>query len=272
VSVGRGRRRAGMLRALPAALVLAASAGVPSPARAEPLDEALYAELLVRHTREVPDLARTRVDYRGLTRSAEWRRLLESLSRSDPSLLESREEQLAFWINAYNILAIDTVVRSYPLASIRDAGTLLRPVWKREAGRIGGRTYSLDEIEHEQIRRAGDPRVHAAIVCASLSCPALRREPFRAAELDAQLDAAMRAWLADPNKGLRIDPASDTVWLSKIFDWFEEDFAAAGGVLRFAARYAPEPARHRLEAEGERLRIRYLDYDWRLNDLAGTPP
>jgi len=265
------RRRTGMLHALPAALALAASAGGASPMRAQTLDEALYAELLVRHTREVPDLARTRVDYRGLTRSAEWRRLLESLSGSDPSRLEGGAEALAFWVNAYNILAIDTVVRSYPLASIRDAGSLLRPVWKREAGRIGGRAYSLDEIEHERIRTAGDPRVHAAIVCASLSCPALRREPFRAADLDAQLDAAMRDWMADPNKGLRLDPASDTVWLSKIFDWFEEDFANAGGALRFAARYAPEPARQRLEAEGERPRVRYLDYDWRLNDLAGTP-
>jgi hypothetical protein len=273
VSAPRKRSlRTGILRALPAGLALAASAGGTLPARGQTLDEALYAELLVRHTREVPDLARTRVDYRGLTRSADWRRLLESLSRSDPARLERREQQLAFWINAYNILAVDTVVRSYPLASIRDAGTLLRPVWKREAGRIGGRAFSLDEIEHGQVRSAGDPRTHAAIVCASLSCPALRREPFRAAELDAQLDDAMRTWMADPGKGLRLDPASDRVWLSKIFDWFAEDFAAAGGPLRFAARYAPEPARQTLESEGDRLRVRYFDYDWRLNDLAGTPP
>jgi hypothetical protein len=210
------------------------------------------------------------VDYRGLSRSEDWRHLIDSLSRSDPERLAPGAERLAFWINAYNVLAIDVVVQHYPVASIRDAGTLLRPVWKREAGRIGGRGTSLDEIEHERIRPAGDPRIHAAIVCASLSCPSLRREPFRAADLDAQLDDAMRAWMADPRKGLRLDPSGNAVWLSKIFDWFEADFAPEGGALRFAARFAPEPTARALEAGASRLRVRHMDYDWRLNDLASA--
>jgi hypothetical protein len=252
----------------PRRLCAAALGSLVCASAAPALDEALYAELLARHTRAVPDLAGTRVDYRALTVSPQWRALVASLAASEPSRLASRDEQLAFWIDAYNILAIELVLKSYPVASIRDAGSIFRPVWKRTAGRVGGRGYSLDEIEHDIVRPLGDPRVHAALVCASTSCPALRREPFRAAELDRMLDAATQEWLADPRKGLRLEPESRTLWLSKVFDWFEPDFAAAGGVRRFAARYAPEAARRALEDEAASLRIRYLDYDWSLNDLA----
>ena len=94
----------------------------------------------------------------------------------------------------------------------------------------------------------GDPRAHAAVICASTSCPALRREPFSAARLDAQLDDAMRSWMADPGKGLKLDRAGNTIHLSKIYDWFEEDFAAQCGALKFDARYAPEDTKDWLKA------------------------
>jgi hypothetical protein len=235
-----------------------------SPAAA--LDLALYEQILGRHTVEVEDLARTRVDYRALTRSQDWQRLRASLEASDPARLATRAEQLAFWINAYNLLAIDWIVRHYPVESIRDLGSLLRPVWERPAGTIGGRPYTLDEIEHQIIRPFGDPRSHAAVICASTSCPALRREPWRAERLDAQLDDAMRIWMADPGKGLRIESASPEVRLSKIFDWFEEDFEDAGGALAFATRYGPDDARAWL-ASHPKPRIVYFDYDWSANDL-----
>jgi hypothetical protein len=117
----------------------------------------------------------------------------------------------------------------------------------------------------------GDPRIHGAIVCASVSCPALRREAFDAARLDAQLDDQMRRFLASPGKGLRVDAAGGSVHLSRIFDWFDEDFEAAGGALAFAARYAPEPARAWLAAHPD-ARVRWLPYDWSLNSLAGAEP
>src|SRR4030095_12503639 len=138
-------------------------------------------------------------------------------------------------IDAYNILAIDLVARHYPVASIRDLGSLLRPVWKIEAGRVGGRAYSLDEIEHGILRPLGDPRVHMAIVCASVSCPSLAREPFVAARIDAQLDAASARFVANEQKGVRVEARG--VRLSKIFDWFAADFAAGGGVLAFVRRH-----------------------------------
>ena len=106
------------------------------------------------------------------------------------------------------------------------------------------------------------------MVCASLSCPPLLREPWRAPQLDAQLDAALRGWLADPRKGLRIDRARQTIQLSAIFDWFEEDFEARGGAVAFVTDYAPESHRAWLRTHGREASVHFLDYDWSLNALA----
>ncbi len=246
-----------------AAALLALTLAVPAAA----FDEALYAALLQRHTRPVADLARVRVDYPAIGASADWKRLIESLARSDPAAPRTREQQIAFWVNAYNILAIDLVARHYPIESIRDIGSLLRPVWKRPAGQVGDRAVTLDEIEHEIVRPLGDPRTHAVVICASTSCPALPREPLAAGRLDAQLDAAVRQWIADTGKGMRIDRAENTVRLSKIFTWFEEDFLALGGVLAFVTHNAPGADRDWLRAHAASARLEYFDYDWALNAL-----
>ena len=235
---------------------------------AQGLDRALYAELLEAHTREVTDLAGTRVDYAALTRAKDWRRLVEGLADAEPDGLAGRDAQLAFWIDVYNVLAIHMVVRHYPVGGIREIGSLLRSVWKRPAGEVGDRTLTLDQIEHDILRPMGDPRIHGAIVCASLSCPPLAREPYRPEALDAQLDANLRRWLADPRKGVRLDRPRRTLHVSPIFDWFEEDFEAAGGVLPFLARYAPADVAEAIREGGASLRIRTLDYDWSLNDLS----
>jgi hypothetical protein len=258
------RYRLAVFFALAAALSFAAA----SAASAEPFDRALYGALLVRHTKQVPDTAGTRVDYRALAASPDWRRLVAQLAASDPSALRSRREKLAFWIDAYNILAIDLVVRHPGVSSIRDIGSFWRPVWKLEAGQVGGRGTSLDEIEHGILRREGEPRIHGAIVCASLSCPALRREPWDPARLDGQLDDSMRHFLASPEKGSRLDRERGVLRLSRIFDWFEADFEPAG-VLAFVSRYLSDADRAYLETR--RPRIEFFAYDWRLNDLAGAP-
>ena len=109
--------------------------------------------------------------------------------------------------------------------------------------------------------------IHGAIVCASTSCPSLRREAYVASRIDAQLDASAKAWLASPGKGVRIDRARGVIYLSKIFDWFEGDFDEAGGVLAFVSRYALSEVRSYIEGRGSEVRVRYLDYDWSLNDL-----
>ncbi|MEE2677690.1 MAG: DUF547 domain-containing protein [Myxococcota bacterium] len=236
-------------------------------ADATAFDEALYATLLSRHTRSVDDVAGTRVDYAGLAQSADWKRLVAGLEGVDRAALGQANRKLAFWINAYNVLAIDLVVRHYPVESIRDIGGFLTPVWKVEAGRIGGRPFTLHEIEHEILRPMGDPRIHAALVCASTSCPSLRRSPYTAGQISTQLDEATRQFLADRRKGLAVDPKRRRVRLSRIFDWFEDDFAAQGGPLGFAARYAPRDERPWLAPPAAGLRVEYFAYDWALNDL-----
>jgi hypothetical protein len=156
-------------------------------------------------------------------------------------------------------------VRAGPVASIRDAGSLLRPVWKRPAGRVGGRTVTLDEIEHGILRPLGDPRIHTAIVCASTSCPSLARRAYRGEQVEAQLDAAARAFVANREKGVRVD--GRVVRLSSIFDWFGGDFATSGGVLGFVRRYAGADLLAQLDALGPEPRIEFLDYDWSLNGI-----
>jgi hypothetical protein len=233
------------------------------------LDLDLYAELLERHTLAVDDIASTRVDYAALRKSSDWTRLVDSLEKSEPKGLTTREERFAFWINAYNILTIDLVRRNYPVDSIRSIGSFFSPVWKRPAGKIGGRAYTLDEIENEILRPMGEPRIHAAIVCASLSCPPLRREPYRSERLAVQLEDNVRRWLADPRKGVRIERSTKTIQLSRIFDWFAGDFKA--GVLPFVSSQIDSVDADWIRSQGKALQIRYFDYDWSLNDT-GTRP
>lgn len=237
------------------------------PALAAAQDVTLLAKLLAAHTRSAADAAGTRVDYGALGRDPEWAALLSQLAASTPpSATAPRADRLAFWINAYNVLAMDVVVKHQPIASIRDAGSLLRPVWKRPAGRVGGREVTLDQVEHEILRPIGDPRVHMAIVCASTSCPSLAREPFEAARLDAQLDAASARFVSDPRKGARVE--SGAVRVSPIFRWFEADFAGAGGILGFVRRHASPELRAALDALAPAPPIEVFDYDWSLNGVA----
>lgn len=244
-----------------AAALLGLAIAAPLPGAAAELDVDAWDEFLRTYTRETSDVAGVRVDYGGLARDPGWRPFVASLAAASPPA--DRAGRLAFWIDVYNVLAADVVVRNLPLESIRDAGSLLRPVWKREAGRVDGRAVTLDEVEHRILRPLGDPRIHAAIVCASTSCPSLRREAYRAERLDAQLDEAVRGFLAHPEKGLRVE--ADRVRLSPIFDWFAEDFAAAGGALAFARPYLADPVRAALDRLGPAPRIDWFDYDWTLN-------
>jgi hypothetical protein len=257
-----------------AAVVTLAAAGwadspAPAQGKAAPLagfPTALYAELLESHTESVASVVGVRVDYRELRRNPKWKELVAAVENTDPDQLETRNEQLAYWINVYNIFAMKLVASDYPMDSIKDLSGFLWPVWKLEAGTLRGRGYSLDQIEHTILRTMGDPRIHTAIVCASISCPPLRREPYGAERLDAQLDDAARSFLANGRKGARLDRGEGILYLSRIFSWFEVDFELKGGVLSFVAEYLPEVDAGWIRRHRETLEIEYFDYDWRLND------
>ena len=180
----------------------------------------------------------------------------------------SREQKIAFWCNAYNAVVIHFVLESLPgLGSVKDVPGFFDEL----TFKVAGRERTLDEIE-TAARDLEDPRVHFAVVCASTSCPDLQPEPFRAVALDSQLEAATRQFLEDSSKGLRWAPEDEQLLLSSIFKWYAGDFTGGSTVVAFFARGAlVEWLLPHLPTElAEELRraepsVRYMDYDWTLN-------
>lgn len=251
-------------------------AGAPTPARGADFTYAQYEELLKRYVRPDVNIAGIMisvVDYAGLARDAAkpdspYVRLLNGLSAFDPATLGSREEKMAFWINVYNIAAIKTIVDHYPVDSIRSRKVnWLGLPWNRKAVTVGGREYSLAEIEFDLLVEGfKDLRVHFGINCASVSCVDLLTEPFRADKLDRQLAEQGKRFLADQNKGMRIDRGKNTVYLSQIFKFDKRHFEEyAGSALKFILPYVPDVDRKYLQS-GTYV-VEYLDYDWNANDL-----
>ncbi len=204
------------------------------------------------------------VDYKKLAKDPDYARVLKDLEQASLSDLKTSKAKLVFWMNAYNVMAIKMVLDHYPVKSIKDAGSFFKAVWKKEVGKVGGKIRTLNEIEHEILRKLGEPRIHVAIVCASVSCPDLRKEAYTVENMDAQLDDQLRLFLANAKKGLRVESSQKRVHLSSIFKWFKEDFDSKGGVIKFLTPFAPESVQGTLK---KNPRISYLDYDWGLNEL-----
>ncbi|MCB2022968.1 MAG: DUF547 domain-containing protein [Burkholderiaceae bacterium] len=188
----------------------------------------------------------------------------------------SRPQQLAFLVNAYNAFTVELILTRYPdLKSIKDLGSWFESPWKKKFFRLLGEERSLDELEHGLIRAPGvfdDPRIHVAVVCASVGCPMLRNEAFVADRLDAQLDDALRRFLSDRSRN-RFDAASGTLAVSKIFDWYRKDFEQGvrgyDSLQTFFALQAEalgSTPQARADLRAGRYKIVYLDYDWSLND------
>ncbi len=185
----------------------------------------------------------------------------------------SEAEQIAFWMNAYNSLTLKSIIDQTPLkSSIKD----ITGVWRLRKHPINQKEKTLNEIEHDVLRVDFDePRLHAAIVCAAISCPPLRNEAFTSENLDAQLDDQVTQWLARPD-GLEINKDAGEVKVSKIFNWFGGDWVPSYGVdsgftgseeeravLNFISNYVSDEDRAYLEAGDYKLS--YFDYDWSLN-------
>ncbi|PKM12450.1 MAG: DUF547 domain-containing protein [Gammaproteobacteria bacterium HGW-Gammaproteobacteria-3] len=195
------------------------------------------------------------VDYDTIKSNGSLDKAYRELSAFKPEQLAGPEEKLAFYINAYNILALKMAADHWPTKSIKDAGSFFSPVWDKPAGELGGKTVTLGEVEHKILRPMGEPRIHLAIVCASVSCPDLRSEPYTAAKLNAQLDDQAQKFLDNPGKGLKVE--KDSIKISKIFDWFEEDFEVYGGVRAFLTRYKTDLPEFKIKTQ--------IPYDWAVN-------
>lgn len=204
------------------------------------------------------------VDYKGFIRdSAKLNQYLNLLSTAHPNDKNwSREEQMAYWINAYNAFTVQLVIRHYPVKSIKDIKNgipFVNTVWDIKFIKIEGYKYDLNNIEHNILRPVfKDARIHAAVNCASYSCPALRAEAYTAKRLNEQLDDGMRSFINDP---LRNRITAEKAEVSEIFKWFKGDFERdAGTVRKFVNKYLTKPI-------GDGVDISHIDYDWRLNDL-----
>lgn len=242
---------------LPAAApgVAATAAEGRTPAFVEP-----YGRLLQRHvTPQAPaEAGAAHVSYADWRADTDHAAAMRRLRSAEPERLAGREQRLAFWINAYNLLTIDLIVRSGERESIRNQGGLFTSVWRKHSWRVGGDAYTLHEIEHELLRPMGEPRIHFAINCASVSCPDLRAEPYVPRRLEQQLAAQEERFLNDPQKGVQ-RLGDGRVKVSRIFDWFGDDFGGESGVRRLVAGYVEGRS-----ADAVRI-VDYLDYDWSLN-------
>jgi hypothetical protein len=211
------------------------------------------------------------VDDHGLVDYRAWKASAADLATLDaylaalggpPAPAAAGDEAIATLINAYNALTIRWILQHYPTESIR----ALPESWSKARWTLGGRSVSLDDIEHKALRPLYGWKVHATIVCAARSCPPLQREAYTAGNLARLTEQAFRAWLGREDLN-RFDPAQGTVAVSPIFTWFKEDFTGAGELPRVLAAYAP-PGQREFLARGA-FRVVYADYDWGLNDAAG---
>ena len=233
-------------------------------------DHAAFDVLLSRHARNSRDGV-VRVDYAGWRGSSADRaalgRYIDNLSALDPLSL-TRPEQFAYWANLYNALTIRVVLDEWPVRSIRDirSSLLVAGPWKKIVARVGGVDLSLDDIEHEILRKGwSDPRVHYAVNCASFSCPNLPLRAWRGAGLGPALDVAARAYV-NHSRGVAFNGAALRV--SSIYKWYAPDFGGTDGrVIAHLARYAAAPLAARL---GQTSRIAGDDYNWAINATTGS--
>jgi hypothetical protein len=210
-----------------------------------------------------------RVNYAGLKNNpGTLESYLDLLAVNAPSDRATFQTGLAFWINAYNALTIKGVLDHYPITSVRK----VKPFggfFSRIKFQVGGRSYTLNDIEHGIIRyEFGDPRIHFVLICASLGCPIMENRAFFPETLEERLDIAAAKFINNPEK-VRLDRENGILYLSQIFEWYAEDFEDThDSVINFISEYLPEVDAAFLK--GKEVQIQYVQYDWSLNAQAGV--
>ncbi len=270
-----------IISVLAALLLLAASpAGIP----AGEIDHSGYDAFLKKFTRNGT------VGYRAVKEDgsmlAQYLELLESVDEKDFEQW-TREARMAFWINAYNAITIHGIVINYPIeygglaSRIRFPRSSIRQIenfWDTAFIKVMGKEITLNEIEHEILRKEfGDPRIHFSIVCASIGCPVLSADAYRAETLEKQLDDDAKRLVNDREK-IRFNKKRNVIYVSSIFKWYREDFSynelpewlreykkKNRGFMQFIVDYIDEEWGGYITANTPK--VKFLDYDWSLNDL-----
>jgi len=194
---------------------------------------------------------------------------LAHLSQASTTQSAAKASQLAFWINAYNAVTVKGILREYPTTSIKNHQSLTfgYKIWDDLLLPVGSKKYSLNQIEHEILRKMGEPRIHFALVCASVGCPPLLNQAYRAQQLDAQLTATGKKFFANPQN---FRAQGNSLQMSKLFQWYGGDFGAnQAAQLNALAPFMPRQAQ--ALATSGRASVSYLSYSWELNDQATQP-
>ena len=215
------------------------------------------------------------VDYKNLCNDDRLQTYLTQLENTDPDTIASEDTRLAFWINAYNAFTLKVICEGYPVDSINDlhwggliVGTIFnKTVWDKKFIHIGGGALSLNNIEHAIIRQEfDDPRIHFALVCAAKSCPPLREEAYTGSQLDEQLQEQGRIFFSQESKN-RFDVENKVAYLSKIMDWYDDDFADNDkDLLLYVTQFLPEHVAEAIKADPAAWQIKHTHYDWSLNN------
>ena len=177
---------------------------------------------------------------------------IDDLTHNTPTEDWTKEDKLVYWINAYNALTVDLIIRNYPTKSIKD----IKDPWDQRLWQFGDKWYNLNDIEHQILRKMDEPRIHLAIVCASVSCPKLQNEAFTALSLEEQLTTATKEFLSDTSRN---ELSKDNIKISKIFKWFKKDFEQNGSLIDFLNKYSDVTI-------SDSAKKSYKDYNWDLND------
>lgn len=194
------------------------------------------------------------VNYEGFMSDKNFKTYILTLNKNHPQENWSKDEKLAYWINAYNAYTILLIIKNYPIKSIKD----IKSPWDKKFINIEGKKYSLNDIEHKILRKKfNEPRIHFAIVCASYSCPKLLNKAFEAKKINEQLNAQTRDFLSDETKNV-LTP--NKVYLSQIFNWFKGDFTKNQSLITFINKYSMKKF-----IINEKAKITYKKYDWSLN-------
>jgi len=217
--------------------------------QAQAIDHSLWDDLLQEHV-----TSEGQVDYTGFRQDyAILAQYVDHLERLLPQVQKSdKNEQLAFWINAYNACTVRLICDHMPISSIKD---ISRP-WKKVVMTAADRSYTLDDIEHNILRKMNEPRMHFAINCASMSCPQLANQAYLGRKIDRQLETAAQGFLRDTSKNI-IAPSQ--IFLSKIFLWFRTDFGTTTDLIQMINQ-------HTGSSVPDNVSITYLSYDWALNN------
>ncbi len=236
-----------------------------------------YQEFLDRYMvpgKYIGDIKLNVADYEAIHKDLErpdslYEKILRQLADFDPNVFQKREDEIAFWINAYNIGAIKMIIDHYPVDSIRSRKiNWLKNPWDKKILTIGNEAYSLGQIEHEiLIETYGESLIHFAIVCASLSCPDLKPQVYEGYRLKEQLERQARQFLRNNKKGLWIRKEQGEVFFSRIFKFDKKTFPnGAKDAIPLIARFIEDKEDREYVRSGN-YKVRYFDYDWDLNTL-----